>query len=192
MAHDDGLFGLFSLFINLLMLTGPIFMLQVYDRVLGSRSEATLVALAALVVASGLMLASSGFYASFIREHKPLRYYTNPSYYIYSTIKVARQELAAPPGDSRRIAEDAHLPEEHPHKELLIFVLGETARYDRFSLNGYERETNPLLKKEEIYAFSNFWSCGTSTAVSVPCMFSIYDKDSYSESEARRGGDPLA
>ncbi len=32
------------------MLTGPLFMLQVYDRVLGSRSEETLVALALLVV----------------------------------------------------------------------------------------------------------------------------------------------
>ena len=40
---------LFSVFINLLMLTGPLYMLQVYDRVLGSRSEATLVALTALV-----------------------------------------------------------------------------------------------------------------------------------------------
>lgn len=39
----------FSVFVNLLMLTGPIFMLQVYDRVLGSRSEATLVALFVLV-----------------------------------------------------------------------------------------------------------------------------------------------
>lgn len=40
----------FSVFVNLLMLTGPLFMLQVYDRVLGSRSEETLVALLALVV----------------------------------------------------------------------------------------------------------------------------------------------
>jgi ATP-binding cassette subfamily C protein len=39
----------FSVFTNLLMLTGPLFMLQVYDRVLGSRSEETLVALFALV-----------------------------------------------------------------------------------------------------------------------------------------------
>ncbi len=37
--------GIFSFFVNLLMLTGPIFMLQVYDRVLGSRSEETLLAL---------------------------------------------------------------------------------------------------------------------------------------------------
>ncbi|MHA6264726.1 type I secretion system permease/ATPase [Arenibacterium sp. CAU 1754] len=42
--------GLFSMFANLLMLTGPLYMLQVYDRVLGSRSEETLVALSLLVV----------------------------------------------------------------------------------------------------------------------------------------------
>jgi len=41
----------FSVFTNLLMLTGPLFMLQIYDRVLGSRSEETLVALSALVAA---------------------------------------------------------------------------------------------------------------------------------------------
>ncbi|WP_146588471.1 type I secretion system permease/ATPase [Puniceibacterium confluentis] len=42
--------GIFSFFVNLLMLTGPLYMLQVYDRVLGSRSEATLIALSLLVV----------------------------------------------------------------------------------------------------------------------------------------------
>lgn len=42
--------GIFSFFANLLMLTGPLYMLQVYDRVLGSRSEETLVALSLLVV----------------------------------------------------------------------------------------------------------------------------------------------
>ncbi len=46
--ESRGLFwsvGIFSFFVNLLMLTGPIFMLQVYDRVLGSRSQETLLAL---------------------------------------------------------------------------------------------------------------------------------------------------
>jgi len=42
--------GLFSAFVNLLMLTGPLFMLQVYDRVLSSRSNETLTALFILVV----------------------------------------------------------------------------------------------------------------------------------------------
>ncbi|HEY0214255.1 MAG TPA: type I secretion system permease/ATPase [Paenirhodobacter sp.] len=40
---------LFSAFVNLLMITGPLFMMQVYDRVLASGSEATLIALFALV-----------------------------------------------------------------------------------------------------------------------------------------------
>ena len=48
--------GLFSAFVNLLMLTGPLFMLQVYDRVLTSRSEETLVALIAIVAFLFLMM----------------------------------------------------------------------------------------------------------------------------------------
>ena len=42
--------GIFSALVNLLMLTGPMYMLQVYDRVLGSRSVATLIALTVLVI----------------------------------------------------------------------------------------------------------------------------------------------
>ncbi len=49
---------LFSIFVNLLMLSGPLFMLQVYDRVLGSRSEETLAALFLLVGALYLLMAA--------------------------------------------------------------------------------------------------------------------------------------
>ena len=48
--------GLFGAFVNLLMLTGPVFMLQIYDRVLPSRSEATLLALAGIVAFLFLMM----------------------------------------------------------------------------------------------------------------------------------------
>ncbi|SEW39339.1 ATP-binding cassette, subfamily C [Cognatiyoonia koreensis] len=41
--------GIFSFFVNMLMLTGPLYMLNVYDRVLGSRSIETLIALSVLV-----------------------------------------------------------------------------------------------------------------------------------------------
>src|SRR5215213_1267542 len=41
---------IFSCLVNLLMLTGPLFMLQVYDRVLTSGSIPTLVALGAIVI----------------------------------------------------------------------------------------------------------------------------------------------
>ena len=48
--------GLFSIFVNTLMLIGPLFMLQVYDRVLTSRSEATLVTLIGIVAFLFLMM----------------------------------------------------------------------------------------------------------------------------------------
>ncbi|TQV74449.1 type I secretion system permease/ATPase [Denitrobaculum tricleocarpae] len=47
----NGLFmtGVFSLVINLLMLTGPLYMMLVYDRVLTSQSETTLISLSLLI-----------------------------------------------------------------------------------------------------------------------------------------------
>lgn len=49
--------GLFSMFINLLMLVSPLYMLQVYDRVLTARSESTLLYLSILVAAMMLVMA---------------------------------------------------------------------------------------------------------------------------------------
>ena len=48
--------AVFSIFVNLLMLTGPLFMLQTYDRVLASRSEETLVALIILITGLFFMM----------------------------------------------------------------------------------------------------------------------------------------
>ena len=60
-------------------------------------------------------------------------------------------------------------------------VVGEAVRADHFLLNGYQRDTNPFLKgRDDIIDFSNMYSCGTSTAHSVPCMFSIFNKADYS------------
>ena len=56
--------GLFSFFINLLMLTGPLFMLQVYDRVLTSRSVPTLIALTLLVIGLYMFMALLEFVRS--------------------------------------------------------------------------------------------------------------------------------
>ena len=126
----------------------------------------------------------SKFYTSFFREHKPLRYHVNPIYWIYSVGKYINTTFNNGPIIVKPIGEDAKINEEAHHDaidktELIIMVVGEAARANRFSLNGYEKETNPLLKKEEIINFSNMYSCGTSTAESVPCMFSIFDKADY-------------
>ncbi len=64
-------------------------------------------------------------------------------------------------------------------------VVGETARADRFSLNGYERETNRELQKKPVVSFSNVTACGTSTAVAVPCIFSLQGHDDFKVEKAR-------
>lgn len=141
--------------------------------------------LPALATSVLMILAFGSHYASFIREHKPLRYYTNPTGYIYAVGKYLNGLRANEQGPVKPIAGDAAIPPTDVQRELIIFVLGETARYDHFSLNGYARETNPLLKQQEVLSFTNFWSCGTSTAVSVPCMFSIYGQDDFSDAKAQ-------
>jgi len=127
------------------------------------------------------IISLSKFYTSFFREHKPLRYYTNPTYWIYSVGNYINQIFNAEPTIVKPLGRDAKIisVENKPHK-LVIMVVGEAVRADHFSLNGYERETNPLIKKENIINFSNLYSCGTSTAHSVPCMFSKFNRDDYS------------
>ena len=68
---------------------------------------------------------------------------------------------------------------------VLIFILGETARAANFSLNGYERDTNPLLAKQDIVYFKETTSCGTATALSVPCMFSYMTRSNFDSTDAQ-------
>ncbi len=124
-------------------------------------------------------------YTSFIREHKITRFYANPTYPIYSIIKYTAQQFSFnKQKEINKIATDAVFLDHDSRNELLILVVGETARADRFSLNGYHRETNPRLAKENIVSFSDVSSCGTSTSVSVPCMFSSLGRKNYDKNEA--------
>jgi len=134
-----------------------------------------------LVIILIILFSFSKFYTSFFREHKPLRYHANPIYWMYSIGNYINKTIHSGPLIVKEIGKDAKISHDSHEKkaELVIMVVGEAARADRFSLNGYEKETNPQLKKEEVINFSNMYSCGTSTAESVPCMFSIFGKDNY-------------
>lgn len=127
----------------------------------------------------------SADYADFIREHKMVRMFANPTFFHYSVIKWGSNKLLTRDiTGMQKSAADAHNVEKNPHHELIIVVVGETARFDRFSLNGYARETNPRLRKEAVISFKNVSSCGTSTGVSVPCMFSPLPRREYEEEKA--------
>ena len=81
---------------------------------------------------------------------------------------ILRERLVAI--DKKNISDEFTLKEE-TNDTLVVFVLGESARGDRFWLNGYKKETNPELSKiSNLISFADVSSCHTSTLNSVPCL----------------------
>ena len=143
-----------------------------------------------IAVIAACLLPFGDQYASFFRQHKEVRSYANPITPIYSTIKLSENyinELHRPDTftlhatDAKRVAPTSSTTNSSAAKpKLMVFVVGETARADHFGLNGYTRNTTPLLSKQSnLYSFKDAVSCGTSTAYSVPCMFSYANRENY-------------
>lgn len=143
--------------------------------------------LLSLTLAFLLILSQSNYYSSFFRNHKEVRFLTNPLGFVNAGISLLR-ESAQRPLVMDPISQDARLGSgtlQQTKPILVVFVVGETARADNFGLNGYSRDTTPLLAKQDIIYFNNFSSCGTSTAVSLPCMFSSLTRTNYSDNDAK-------
>lgn len=132
-------------------------------------------------------------FASFLREHKPLLLRLAPSNAISATVSYAFAGGVKRPKIIEKIATDARkdpLAQNSKRPTVVVLVIGETARADRFSLNGYSRKTNPELEKiEGLVSFKNATSCGTDTAESVPCIFSGLGRENFSHerADAREG-----
>lgn len=137
-----------------------------------------------LFIAIGSIYMFNKYYTSFFREHKSLRYYVNPVYYLYSAGNYIAQTYSSKDNTFKEIAQDVKIKSRDEHK-IVILVVGETARWDHFSLNGYQRETNPLLREQGVINFDETYSCGTETAVSVPCMFSVFTRNSYDKKKVK-------
>ncbi len=144
----------------------------IYKPVTNELLDSSKIILLAIIIIASQVFMFGKFYGSFFREHKEIRVYSNPVMYMYSFYKYAATALSKEEHFLAELGSDAKIPETDIERELVIIVVGETARADKFSLNGYARNTNPLLEKEHVYSFNNVQSCGTSTAISVPCMFS--------------------
>lgn len=131
-------------------------------------------------------------YASFFREHKAVRFYTNPITPIYAVSKLASIEykkLTAPKDLIMHASDAVQTTTPAARKpKLMVMVLGETARADHVSLNGYSRDTFPqiarLSQQGGLTNFGQVISCGTSTAYSVPCMFGYVGLKDYDVDKA--------
>ena len=141
--------------------------------------------------AAGVALLATTLYvnygaASFFgRENDGLRLQINPAYPIWAAATFGMSSddealEAREPLDVKLapVASVQHKP------ALVVIVMGETARADRFSLNGYERDTNRYTRAHDVVNFPRVVSCGTSTAESLPCIFSGLGKAKFSHRAA--------
>lgn len=152
------------------------------------RQRTRFLAAAWLLVLAG-MFGASASYAVFLREHKPIRYSLVPAAPLISAVGLAMSDLRGmhggalidPGGKVQRIGVQSDRP------RMILLVVGETARAQEFQLGGYARATNPGLSNvHSLTYFDQATSCGTATAVSVPCMFSPFGRKDFDVGTAGR------
>ncbi|WP_386338449.1 phosphoethanolamine--lipid A transferase [Xanthomonas citri pv. citri] len=140
----------------------------------------------AVVGAAGAMLSSQDI-SALMRNHREVRYLATPINYIVALRQNLKSESPIKRAPKQPIEHDATATPRAPgsRPRLLLVVLGETARAQNWGLNGYGRQTTPELAQAGVINFPDMHSCGTSTEVSVPCMFSPYGRRDYNEDMIR-------
>ncbi|MDO4222614.1 MAG: phosphoethanolamine--lipid A transferase [Acinetobacter sp.] len=138
------------------------------------------------IVIAAIAAVSYQNYASFFRNHKAIVHKIVPTNYLGASIKVAYEHYESTRPfvqiglDAKRIAPQGE------KKNVFIFVLGETTRAQNWGLNANAPATTPqLAAMKDVINFPNVSSCGTATAVSVPCMFSNMNRSDYDPLKAR-------
>ncbi|WP_234446978.1 phosphoethanolamine--lipid A transferase [Luteimonas sp. MC1572] len=136
--------------------------------------------LALALVAAGSALGGFQDLSALMRNNRELRHLITPGNLVVAAATIARGD-GAMQGPRRVLGGDAVLaarpPEARPR--LLVLVIGETVRAQNWGLNGYARQTTPRLAASDAINFADVDACGTSTEVSLPCMFSPDGRDGY-------------
>lgn len=150
----------------------------------GIRS-AWIVGAAAVLVASLAPVFAD--FASLMRNHKEVRHLLTPGNAVAAAALQAWGRDARAAGPLQPVATDARMAaaRQSGRPALFVLVVGETARAANFSLDGYARATNPELAQRQVINFSQATACGTSTEVSLPCMFSVSGRAAYDEAAIR-------
>ncbi|MCL1143796.1 phosphoethanolamine transferase [Shewanella gaetbuli] len=155
-----------------------------WKRFLGLKALYMLVSILIIAAIAGLFYKD---YASIGRNNSHLKKMIIPTEYLISTTKYINNTYIKQPMPYRQIGLDAK--QVSPHNAngkptLLVFVLGETARVHNYQYYGYQRQTNAHTAPYKPIFFANVESCGTATAVSVPCMFSNMNRANYDKETA--------
>ncbi len=144
--------------------------------------------LAGIVIVGGASaMVSFQDLSALLRNHREVRYLATPVNYLVAL----KQNLSSAGAIGKQprlpLGTDAStLPRAAGSRpRLLVLVVGETVRAQNWGLNGYERQTTPELAQTEAINFPDMHACGTSTEVSLPCMFSPFGRHDYDEKKIR-------
>jgi lipid A ethanolaminephosphotransferase len=148
---------------------------------------------AAIVLAAAAMMLvppmiAGRNYVYFERNHRGMYEVFNPYAALSGTFHYLQRDVFRRKKTMTPIGTDATLapPAGTAARErVVVLVVGETARAENQSLQGYGRETNPEMKRAGAIYFSDAWSCGTATTVSVPCMFSNMTRAKFDKPTAK-------
>lgn len=138
----------------------------------------------ALVIGVACLMLVFADFASLMRNRPEVRHLLTPGNVVAALAGNTWGRVKRPSQPRLPVAADARQGPAWSGRSkpvLFVMVVGETARAQNFSLNGYARKTNPLLAKQDVISFSHATSCGTSTEVSLPCMFSPFGRAHYDE-----------
>ena len=132
------------------------------------------------VMTAGSLLSQFSTLSAFMRNQKDARYLIEPVAVMYSFVRTMVSD-GAPTQKNREVLDPAPaLAEAKSEKPLLVvLVVGETVRAGNWGLNGYARNTTPELARRNVINFTDVTACGTSTDVSLPCMFSRVGRSNY-------------
>lgn len=112
------------------------------------------------------------------KSYKPLIDMLNPIAPIRSSIRYFSNVWHTPKSYTS-VGDDAKLYAGDRAK-ILVLVIGESARAKNLEFNGYTKPTNPYTKDlQTLVNFSNFYSCGVITAISIPCMLTNLTQKTY-------------
>jgi len=107
-----------------------------------------------LLVIIGLVFSFYLDLSSIFRENRELKGMISPQNVIASSLSYYRKKLPKNDLPLLRYGEDAHQVQpiggQANQPKLMVLVVGETARAESFSLNGYTKNTNPELSKQNI------------------------------------------
>jgi lipid A ethanolaminephosphotransferase len=141
---------------------------------------------ACLLVAVAAALCAYRDLSPWLRNHREVRYLVTPANAFVSAFTVLRSALSETRQPRQPIGTDAVVRREQPARpRLLVLVIGETVRAQNWGLNGYSRDTTPLLRQRRVINFADVSACGSDTEVSLPCMFAPIGRRDYDQARIR-------